>query len=135
MNAQGHCCNPTHAANVTPPATSIAIATVGAHNGSDMAGFQAQYPYLAYHFQEFGIDGTPACCDDEGTLDLEWSTAMANSFGSFVDTAMVYMYDGANAHARHVHRHLERHALGRSRPHDVQQLGLRRVVLLRRRAR
>jgi hypothetical protein len=97
LNAQGHCCNPTHAANVTPPATSIAISSVGTQNVSDMAGFQSQYPYLAYHFQEFGIDGSPACCDDEGTLDLEWSTAMGNSFGSFVDTAMVYMYDGANA--------------------------------------
>jgi hypothetical protein len=61
-----------------------------------MAGFQGQYPYLAYHFQEFNIDGTPSCCDGEGTMDLEWSTAMSNSFGSFVDTAMVYLYDGVN---------------------------------------
>ena len=30
-------------------------------------------------------------------MDLEWSTAMSNSFGSYVDTAMVYMYNGANA--------------------------------------
>lgn len=97
LNAQGHCCNPTHAANVTPPATSIAIATVGSHRVSDINGFHNQYPYLAYHYQEFNIDGTPSCCDGEGTLDLEWSTAMGNSFGSFVDTAMVYMYDGANA--------------------------------------
>jgi kumamolisin len=96
LNAQGHCCNPTHAAGVTPPATSIAIATAGAHSGTDFAGFHNQYPYLAYHYQEFFIDGTPTCCDGEGTLDFDWSTAMSNSFGAGADTAMIYMYDGAN---------------------------------------
>jgi hypothetical protein len=30
-------------------------------------------------------------------MDMEWSTAMANSFGSYVDTAMVYLYDGVDA--------------------------------------
>ena len=39
----------------------------------------------------------PACCDGEGTMDFEWATAMANSFGSFHDTSHVYMYDGVNA--------------------------------------
>ncbi len=97
LNGQGHCCNPTHAANGTPPATSIAIATAGAQNGSDISAFQAQYPYLAYHYYTVNIDGTPTCCDGEGTMDLEWATAMANSFGSFTDTAPVYMYDGVNA--------------------------------------
>jgi photosystem II stability/assembly factor-like uncharacterized protein len=29
-------------------------------------------------------------------MDMEWSTAMANSFGSSVDTAIIYMYDGVN---------------------------------------
>ena len=29
-------------------------------------------------------------------MDAEWSTAMSNSFGSFQDTAKVYLYDGAN---------------------------------------
>ena len=93
----GHCCNPLGNPSVTPPQTSIAIATAGTQKGSDMAGFEAQYPYLAYHFQQFYIDGTPACCDGEGTMDLEWSTAMSNSFGSYVDTSMVYLYDGVNA--------------------------------------
>lgn len=94
---QGHCCNPLHNAGSTPPTTSIAIATAGTQNGSDFSGFQAQYPYLAYHWQQFYIDGTPACCDGEGTMDMEWATAMSNSFGSYVDTAMVYLYDGVNA--------------------------------------
>jgi hypothetical protein len=96
LYGQGHCCNPTHNPGVTPPATSIAIATAGSHNGSDFTGFHNQYPYLADHWQEFFIDGTPTCCDFEGTMDFEWSTAMSNSFGSYVDTSMVYMYDGAN---------------------------------------
>ena len=97
LQRQTDCCNPTNNPGVTPPQTTIAIATVGSQAVSDMQGFQARYSYLAYHFQEVNIDGTPACCDGEGTMDLEWSTALANSFGSFVDTAMVYLYDGVNA--------------------------------------
>ncbi len=97
LYAQGHCCNPLANPGVTPPQTTIAIATAGSQQVSDMAGFQARYTYLAYHFQEVYIDGTPGCCDGEGTMDLEWSTAMSNSFGSYVDTAMVYLYDGVNS--------------------------------------
>ena len=94
---QGHCCNPLGNPGVTPPETSIAIATAGTQNGSDFTGFHNQYPYLADHWQQFYIDGTPSCCDLEGTMDMEWSTAMSNSFGSYVDTAMVYLYDGINS--------------------------------------
>ncbi len=96
LYALGHCCNPLHNPNVTPPETSIAIATAGTQNTSDFTGFHNAYPYLASHYQIFYIDGTPVCCDAEGTMDFEWSTAMSNSFGSYVDTAMVYMYDGIN---------------------------------------
>ena len=81
-----------------PPATNIAIATSGTHLlPSDIAGFHNQYPYLAYNIQEFYIDGTPTSHDTEGTMDMEWSTAWANSFGSFHDTAKVYLYSGVNA--------------------------------------
>jgi kumamolisin len=93
---QGHCCNPLANPGSSPAQTSIAIATFGSQSLSDMAGFQAQYPYLAYNVQEVYIDGTPACCDSEGTMDMEWSTAMSNSFGSYQSTAKVYLYDGAN---------------------------------------
>ena len=96
LYAQGHCCNPLGNPGSSPPQTSIAIATFGSQNLSDMAGFQSQYPYLAYNVQEEFIDGTPACCDGEGTMDMEWSTATSNSFGSSADTAKVYLYDGAN---------------------------------------
>jgi hypothetical protein len=93
---QGHCCNPLGNAGNSPAQTTIAIATFGSQQTSDMAGFQAQYPYLAYNVQEKYIDGTPACCDGEGTMDMEWSTAMSNSFGGYQDTSKVYLYDGAN---------------------------------------
>jgi hypothetical protein len=94
---QGHCCNPTGNPGVTPPQTSIAIATAGTQDGNDFTGFHNQYSYLADHWQQFYIGGTPTCCDGEGTMDMEWSTAMSNSFGSYVDTAMVYLYDGVDA--------------------------------------
>jgi pro-kumamolisin-like protein/Big-like domain-containing protein len=96
LYAQGHCCNPLGNPNNSPVESSIAIATAGAQQVSDMQGFQAQYPYLAYNFQEVYVDGTPSCCDGEGTLDLEWSTAWSNSFGSYVNTSKVWLYDGVN---------------------------------------
>jgi hypothetical protein len=96
LYSQGHCCNPLGNSGSSPAQSSIAIATFGSQNLSDMAGFHAQYPYLAYNVQEVNIDGSPTCCDAEGTMDMEWSTAMSNSFGAFQDTAKVYLYDGAN---------------------------------------
>jgi kumamolisin len=97
LYAHSHCCNPTGNSGSSPAASSIAISTVGNQAVSDVQGFQAQYPYLAYEFNELNIDGSPSCCDDEGTLDLEWSTSMANSFGSYTNTSHVWMYDGVNA--------------------------------------
>ncbi len=94
---QGHCCNPLNNPGGTPPNESIAIATAGTQNTNDFTGFHNQYPYLAWHYQLIYIDGTPTCCDIEGTMDFEWSTAMSNSFGSSVNTAEVFMYDGVNA--------------------------------------
>jgi len=100
---QGHCCNPFGAPS-SPPEASIAIASVGAQNFGDIVGFHNSYPYLAWNITEFGIDGqgvpcndaTDATCDQEGTMDMEWSTAMANSFGASSNTAHVYMYDVPN---------------------------------------
>ncbi len=96
LNNLGHCCNPLGSPNTTPPVTSIAIVSAGIVSGSDITGFHNAYPYLADHWQEFYIGGTPTTPDDEGTMDLEWATAMANSFGAVANTAMVYMYEGAN---------------------------------------
>jgi hypothetical protein len=96
LYAQGHCCNPFHVSGGTPRETSIAIATAGTQDTNDFIGFHNQYPFLAEHWFLINVDGTPACCDGEGTMDFEWATAMSNSFGSFTDTASVFMYDGVN---------------------------------------
>jgi subtilase family serine protease len=95
LYAQGHCCNPLGNPGQTPPETSIAIATFDSTDLNDIAGFHTQYPYLAYNVQLYNIDGSPSPVG-EGTMDIEWSTAMSNSFGSYVDTAKVYAYQGAN---------------------------------------
>ncbi|HEY2859453.1 MAG TPA: protease pro-enzyme activation domain-containing protein, partial [Terracidiphilus sp.] len=97
LQAEGHCCNPAHLGSGSPAQTSIAIATSGDFSNSDLTGFQAQYPYLAYDVSRIYLDGTPSCCNDETTLDLEWALATANSFGSYLDTSHVYVYAGSNA--------------------------------------
>jgi Bacterial Ig-like domain (group 3)/Pro-kumamolisin, activation domain len=95
LYAQGHCCNPLGNPGQSPPESSIAIATFDSTALSDITGFHNQYPYLAYNVQLINIDGTPTPVG-EGTMDIEWSTAMSNSFGSYQDTAKVYAYQGAN---------------------------------------
>jgi len=98
---QGHCCNPLGDSSGSPKETSIAIAAFADLNYSDVASFQSQYPYLAYNIQKIYIDGTYTCSgfDDgclEVTMDTEWSMAMSNSFGSWVDTSKVWIYEGVN---------------------------------------
>jgi len=97
LQALGHCCNPTNNPNQSAPQGSIAIATAYYVTNSDVAGFQAQYPYLAYNYQQFYIDGTPSGNGGETTEDTDWTIATANSFGSFATTAKVYVYAGVNA--------------------------------------
>jgi photosystem II stability/assembly factor-like uncharacterized protein len=94
----GHCCNPLGNPNNSPPEASIAIATFGDQNLSDIAAFQNLYPYLAYNLQKIYVDGIPSSLtmsDEEGTMDAEWAIATANSFGAIADTAEVFLYDGA----------------------------------------
>ncbi|MBA0086284.1 MAG: hypothetical protein HRJ53_14970, partial [Acidobacteria bacterium Pan2503] len=111
----GFCCNPLNNSSGAPPRASIALATFGNLHTSttaptlpDIAGFQAIFPYLAYQVTTIPIDGGPAACvvgtgqpcnnDLETALDTEWATATANSFGSHLDTARVYVYeDGGQA--------------------------------------
>jgi hypothetical protein len=102
---QGHCCNPLGNSTGSPAQTSIAIAAFGDLNYSDVASFHSQYPYLAYNIQKVYVDGTYTCNnlpgnpDDnclEVTLDTEWSMAMSNSFGSYLDTSKVWVYEGVN---------------------------------------
>ncbi len=92
------CCNPQHISTGSPAATSIAVATAGSHAfNTDIPGFASRYSYLAYDINEQYIDGTPTSLDYEGTMDTEWSMSMANSYGSYLDTAHIYVYSGVNA--------------------------------------
>jgi subtilase family serine protease len=99
LHAQGHCCNPNSVSGHDgggPVETSIGLATDGDFADSDWDGFHAQYPYLAYFYYHVFVNGTPGCCSDESTLDLEWSIATSNSFTSNpAYTAQVYNYEAA----------------------------------------
>ena len=95
---QGHCCNPLGNPGGSPKETSIAIIGFGDVAYSDLDGFTSMYPFLAYNIDKFYFNGTPNCNQDCGevTLDAEYAIATANSFGSYLDTAHVYMYEGAD---------------------------------------
>jgi kumamolisin len=98
LHNQTNCCNPAHVGTSSPAQSSIAIITAGSHfYSSDLAAWHTQYPYLAYSLNEYYIDGTPTSPDYEGTMDVEWALSLANSFGSFADTAHIYVYSGVNA--------------------------------------
>lgn len=117
----GHCCNPLSNAGGSPPQSSIALATYGNFYSANIVGFQAQYPYLAYNITPITIDGGPPTCtvgpkqpcdnDLETALDTEWSTATANSFGSYLSTAQVYVYeDGGSAEDMYNQMYTDGHA-------------------------
>ena len=75
LSALRHCCNQNGNPN-SPPATSIAIISAGTQSGDDILGFQDAYGSISFgEYTLFTVDGTPPCCDPEGTLDLEWSAA------------------------------------------------------------
>jgi hypothetical protein len=100
-----HCCNVHNDSTGSPAVSSIAIAGFGNFLGSDISGFHDTYPYLAYNWTAYDIDGTPGCntssetppcATGETTEDIEWSIATSNSFGSANDTSHVYIYLGGN---------------------------------------
>ncbi|MFI5117922.1 MAG: protease pro-enzyme activation domain-containing protein [Terriglobales bacterium] len=95
-----HCCNPLNNPNNSPPESSIAIAIWGDFADGDLTSFldwQGMFGWtFAYNVQRYFVDGTPACCSPETTLDVEYATAMANSFGDSANTAEIHMYEGAN---------------------------------------
>lgn len=105
-----HCCNVHNDSTGSPAVSSIALATYAGFNGSDVNTFFTTYGF-AWNYTPYNIDGTgtpPSECvvgstgcpsvavDDEATLDTEYSTATSNSYGSYLDTAHVYIYEGAN---------------------------------------
>ena len=105
LSALGHCCNPHGDSTGSPPDSSIVLASFGGFNDSDVQTFFKHYG-MAWNYTVYAIDGanpppgaqcTKDCTlngdDGEGPLDLEYSTAMANSYGSVKDTAHVYVYE------------------------------------------
>ncbi len=96
LQGLGHCCNPLNNPGNSPADSSIAIAIWNDFADSDLLGFISSYPYLAHNVQRHFVNGTPQCCDGEATLDVEWSTASANSFGTPATTAKVQIYEGAD---------------------------------------
>jgi len=110
----GWCCNPERNGGNTPapPRSSIAVAALGNlhvdnnNQLTDIIGYLNQYPYLAANITTVPVDGggnactvspTQPCGDDgETTLDTEMATAYANSFGSYLDTAQVWVYEAPN---------------------------------------
>ncbi len=96
LQSLAHCCNPLNNPNNSPPEASIAIAIAGDFRDSDLQGWLSDNPFLASNVQRHYVDGTPPCCSGEATLDVEWSTAMANSFSSPANTAEIHMYEGVN---------------------------------------
>jgi subtilase family serine protease len=89
-----HCCNPTHNQGGTPKETSIALIDANSLQQSDVQTFFNTYG-LAWNLTEIQLNG-PNCCDSETTMDVEWAGAMANSFGSYQDTAALYVYEGGS---------------------------------------
>ena len=87
-----HCCNPTNASGGSPKETSIAIIGEERPQQSDLAQFVAAYG-LASNFTEHTLSGA-SCCSLEITMDTEWATAMSNSFGSYLQTAHIILYEG-----------------------------------------
>jgi len=111
--AQSKCCNVHNDSTGSPADTSIALVTFGGFLESDVNTF-FQFYGMAWNITAYSINGeggipgtecvigSSGCAsdgyDDEADLDVEYSTAFSNSFGSSNDTAHVYVYEGANGY-------------------------------------
>jgi len=95
LAALSHCCNVHNDSGGAPAVSSIALVTFGNFEYSDVETFFAYYG-MAYNFTPYFIDGSGPNQDDESPLEVEYSTAMANSYGSPLDTARVYVYENSN---------------------------------------
>ena len=106
-----HCCNVHNDSGGSPKETSIALATYAGFTPSDILAFADDYGF-ALNVKPLAINGasgTPGTecdpldsgctgpgVDDEATLDTEYSSATSNSYGSYLDTARVWVYEGVN---------------------------------------
>ncbi|MGA2170762.1 MAG: protease pro-enzyme activation domain-containing protein, partial [Terracidiphilus sp.] len=91
-----HCCNEPGASGGSPPESSIALVGYGAFSTSDTATFFNAYG-MAWNLTWYCIGGG-SCpgVDGEAPLDVEYSAAMSNSYGSYLDTAHIYEYEMDN---------------------------------------
>ena len=90
------CCNQPGIAAGSPPESSIALVGFGGFNLSDVSTFFSNYG-MAYLLTWYCIDGsTCPAADDEAPLDVEYSGAMSNSYGSEYYTAHIYEYEMTN---------------------------------------
>ncbi|MGO9232170.1 MAG: protease pro-enzyme activation domain-containing protein, partial [Bryobacteraceae bacterium] len=96
LYALSKCCNVHNDATGSPADTSIALVTFGDFVGSDVTAFFSYYG-MAWNYNTYYIDSdSPPSQDDEADLDVEYSGATANSFGSTNTTAHLYIYELPN---------------------------------------
>jgi subtilase family serine protease len=92
LHRLSHCCNPTGNSGGSPKETSVAVLGIGRVSGSDISAFAKRYG-LATNVNYTAFNN-PGCCSFELTSDVEWVLATANSFGSYLDTAAIHVYEG-----------------------------------------
>jgi predicted thioesterase len=96
----GHCCNPQ---NQSSPPVTTSIAVIEPNSDfldTDIQGFQQAFPYLAYNYDRWIVNGPVSCgsspspCPSgEATLDVEYAIATSNNFGSANGTAKIRVYE------------------------------------------
>jgi hypothetical protein len=90
------CCNEPGASAGSPPESSIALVGYGGFVVSDVNTFASAYG-MAYNLTWYCIGGGSCPGNDgEAPLDVEYSMAMSNSYGSSLDTAHIYEYEMTN---------------------------------------
>jgi len=93
-----HCCNEPGASAGSPPESSIALVGYGGFVVSDVNTFASAYG-MAYNLSWYCIGGGSCPGNDgEAPLDVEYSMAMSNSYGSYLDTAHIYEYEMTNGY-------------------------------------
>ncbi len=91
-----YCCNEPGDSGGSPPESSIALVGYGGFVVSDVETFFGNYG-MAYDLNWYCIGGGSCPGNDgEAPLDVEYSGAMSNSYGSYLDTAHIYEYEMTN---------------------------------------
>ncbi|HEY1159704.1 MAG TPA: S53 family peptidase, partial [Terracidiphilus sp.] len=91
-----YCCNQPGDSGGSPPESSIALVGYGGFLVSDVSTFDGKYG-MAYNLTWYCIGGGSCPGNDgEAPLDVEYSGAMSNSYGSYLNTAHIYEYEMTN---------------------------------------